>query len=88
MFPLPVPRAIHEGSEVPSAASPRGEWGGLGTAAAQVKTRWHGPGKPRTAHTVLFPLWPGRIIHPYGSKQHLRQGSNSTPLCIGNRSLK
>lgn len=86
VFPLPVPRAIHGGSEVPSAARPRVH-GGLGTTVAQVKAQRCSPRKAHTAHTIPLPLWPGGIIHPYRSKQHLHQGSNSPPLCTGNTSL-
>lgn len=60
---------------------------GLRTAVAQVNTWRHSPRKAHTAHTIPLPLWPGQIIHPYRSKQHHHQGSNSSPLCTGNMSL-
>lgn len=85
-FPSLSQEPPRKGQKCPRLLAP-GVGGGFGTAAAQVKTQWHGPRKACTAHTILLPLRPGQIIHPYKSKQHLRQGSDSPPLCTGNMSL-
>lgn len=80
-------------SQEPSMKGLRRSWlpglgvgGGLGTTVAQVETHWHGPRKACTDQ-ILLPLWPGRIICPYTSEQHLCQRSNLPPLCSGNTSL-
>lgn len=59
-----------EGQKCPLLPAP-GVDGGLRTTVAQVKTQRHSPRKAHTVHTIPLPLWPGRLIHPYRSKQHL-----------------
>lgn len=75
-------------SQEPSMKGLRHSWlpglgvgGRLGTAVVQVKTHWQGPRKAHSDH-ILPPLWPGWIICPYRSEQHLCQRSNSPPLAV------